>query len=267
MSTIISSVSESAEATTASVALEDVSLRFRRYGDVQPSFRRALLHTIMRRSHSQVSDFWLFENVNLRIGSGERIGVVGRNGAGKTTLLKVISGIYPPTHGQRRVRGLVAPLIELTAGMNIELSGMENIILMGTMFGAHPKEMKARAAEILDFAELREFADTPVKYYSTGMRMRLAFSIATGTPSEIQLMDEVFSAGDASFIPKAAERMKGLMDESHIVIFASHNIRLVRDLMSRVIWVDKGRLIRDGDPNTVCDEYLASLGAKKKKQA
>ena len=246
----------------ALIELGSVALRFRKYPGIHPSFKQAVLNAVLRRSYSRVSEFWLFRDLNIRIDHGERVGIIGRNGAGKTTLLKVISGIYTPTRGRVRVVGLIAPIIELTAGMNIELSGIENILLMGSLLGLPAKTVKKKIDSIIEFAGIEDFATTPLKYYSTGMRMRLAFSIITDIHSEILLMDEIFAAGDADFIPKATARMHQLMDASHIVVFVSHNISLVKELTKRVIWLEKGRIVRDGPPSEVCDEYIAHLTAK-----
>ncbi|MBS3735236.1 MAG: ABC transporter ATP-binding protein [Phycisphaerae bacterium] len=246
----------------AGIELAGVSLRFRRYADQTPSFRQTILNAVLRRNYSSASEFWLYRDLNLSIAHGERVGVIGRNGAGKTTLLKVILGIYTPTAGRVRVRGLIAPLIELTAGLNIELSGWENIFLMGSLLGLSTEQMKQRAGDILRFAELEDFAGMPMKYFSAGMKMRLVFSIATGVPNEIMLMDEVFAAGDAGFISKATDRMHELVDSSHIVVFASHNISLVKKLTTRVIWLERGRIVADGDPASICDDYLAHMAAE-----
>ena len=242
----------------AAIELDAVSLRFRRYGDSRPAIKQAVLNAIFSRSYAKTRDFWLFRDLNLRISHGQRVGIVGANGAGKSTLLKVISGIFYPTAGRVRVTGRIAPLIELGAGLNPELSGVENVYLNGAILGFSPAQMSAKMERILEFAGLEPFARTPLKYYSTGMLMRLAFAIATDVEPEILIIDEIFAAGDAEFIRKASGRMHKLMDSSHIVVMVSHDLSLIRQFTSRVLWIDKGKIAADGKADDVCEQYLRS---------
>jgi len=237
------------------IQLSDVSVTFRSYSGVAPSLKRTVLATLLRRRTASRRDFVLFDRLNLTINSGERVGVIGPNGAGKSTLLRVIAGIYPPQKGQVRTAGRVIPLIELGTGMHPEMSGRDNITLSGTIFGFTPKQMKDKAERILEFAGLTAFADTPLKYYSAGMKKRLGFSIATEVEPEILLMDEVFAGGDASFIRKARQRIYSLLDASHVVVLVSHSLGRIREVASRVIWIEKGAVHMDGDPKSVCDAY------------
>ena len=239
------------------IDLEAVSLRFRKYGDSSPTLKQTVLNTIFRRSYGQVRDFWIFRDLAIQFRHGDRVGLIGANGAGKSTLLKVIAGIYHPTGGTVRVCGNVAPLIEFGAGLNPDLSGIENIYLNGALLGFRPREMAGKIQGILEFAGLNDFAQTPVKYYSSGMVMRLAFSIATDIDPEILLIDEVFAAGDAEFMGRATARMHRLLDTSHIVVLVSHNMDLIKDMCSRVVWLHEGRVRRDGDADSVCGEYLS----------
>jgi ABC-type polysaccharide/polyol phosphate transport system ATPase subunit len=238
------------------VELGNVSLRFRLYGDLNPSLKQTVLNSIFRRSYARNREFWLFRDVSLNLRHGQRVGIIGANGAGKSTLLKLICGVYYPTAGTIRVRGRVAPLIEFGAGLNPEISGIENIYFNGALLGRRPREMAEKIDGILDFAGLREFAETPIKYYSSGMLMRLAFSIATDVDPEVLLIDEIFSAGDAAFFDRATDRMRRLMDSSHIVVLVSHDLQLIRSVTNRVIWLEQGRIAGDGDPQEVCDAYL-----------
>jgi len=250
-----------ADAEQACIELVAASLRFRKYGERSPSLKQAVLDKLFRRSYSKTQDFWIYRDLTLRIDHGQRVGVIGPNGAGKSTLLKIISGIYHPTLGTVRVVGAIAPLIELGAGLNMELSGLENIFLMGALLGFGPKIMNAKVEDILEFAGLQEFAATPIKYYSTGMLLRLAFSIATDVHPEILLVDEVFAGGDAEFVQRATARMRELMDNSNIVVLVSHSMNLIRDMTSRAIWIELGRVVADGDPDAVCREYERRHGA------
>src|SRR5947209_3182264 len=188
----------------APVELRDVSLKFVSYYDKQYSLKRAALDLVLRREGPTPSaEFWALRGVDLRVSKGERLGVVGHNGAGKSTLLRLLARIYPPTSGAVSVRGNVAPLIEMGAGFNTELSGRDNILLNGAMLGFGRKEMEAKVDGILEWTGLREFADLPLKYYSSGMSSRLAFGIATEIDPDILLLDETLSAGDAAFVEKA----------------------------------------------------------------
>lgn len=249
-------------ANSALVELEDVSLRFVSYFDKQYSLKRAVLDLVLRRD-APVPDaeFWALREVSLRIGKGERVGIVGSNGAGKSTLLRLLARIYPPTSGALAVRGTVAPLIEMGAGFNPELSGTDNILLNGAMLGFSKREMQTKVEGIYEFTGLREFADLPLKYYSSGMYMRLAFAIATEIDPDILLIDESLGAGDAAFLEKAKARILGLLDRSNVVIIVSHDLVALRQMCNRGIWMKKGQVAGDGPIDEVIDRYLEDAGA------
>ena len=196
----------------------------------------------------------------MRIGKGERIGVVGANGAGKSTLLRLLARIYPPTAGSISVQGTVAPLIEMGAGFNPELSGNDNILLNGAMLGFSRRQMLRKMDGIYEFTGLREFADLPLKYYSSGMYMRLAFAIATEIDPEILLIDEALGAGDAAFVDKAKARIRGLLDRSHAVVVVSHDMDALREICTRGLWMRHGELVGDGPIDEVIDRYLEDAG-------
>jgi ABC-type polysaccharide/polyol phosphate transport system ATPase subunit len=245
------------------IELRDVSLRFINYSDKQYSLKRAVLDLVLRRdSPVPVSEFWVLRNINLRINRGERVGIVGSNGAGKSTLLRLVARIYPATSGTVEVLGNVAPLIEMGAGFNPELSGFDNILLNGAMLGFPRRDMLAKVDRIYEFTGLREFADLPLKYYSSGMYLRLAFGVATEIDPEILLIDEALGAGDASFRDKAKDRIVKLLDRSHAVILVSHDMNSLRQLCTRGLWMRQGQLVADGPIEKVINEYLAwSLSA------
>jgi ABC-type polysaccharide/polyol phosphate transport system ATPase subunit len=238
------------------VELRDVSLRFLSFHDKQYSLKRAALDLLLRREVPPDTDFWALRGVSLRIGSGERVGIVGSNGAGKSTLLRVLARIYPPTSGSLAVRGTVAPLIEMGAGFNPELSGRDNILLNGAMLGFSRRQMMDKVDAIFEFTGLREFADLPLKYYSSGMYMRLAFAIATEVDPEVLLIDEALGTGDAAFTAKAKARLRGLLDRSNVVVIVSHELSILRELCSRGIWMKRGGIAADGPIGEVIDRYL-----------
>jgi ABC-type polysaccharide/polyol phosphate transport system ATPase subunit len=249
--------------TEALVELRDVSLRFVSYYDKGYSLKRAVLDLVLRRDAPvPVSEFWALRGINLSIGKGERIGIVGHNGAGKSTLLRLMARIYPPTSGSLAIRGTVAPLIEMGAGFNPELSGTDNILLNGAMLGIKRRDMLPKVDGIFDFTGLREFADLPLKYYSTGMFMRLAFAIATEIDPDILLIDESLGSGDAAFVEKAKARIRGLLDRSNVVVIVSHDVNALRQLCSRGIWMQRGEVMADGPIDEVINTYLQAAKPK-----
>ncbi len=241
------------------VSFQNVGLKFRKYGGGGAgSLKQAVLDRFFRKNYRQTSEFWLYRDLNFTIRRGDRVGIIGHNGAGKSTLLRMICGIYRPSLGTIAVTGRIAPLLELGAGFNPELSGLENIFLNGAVLGFSRREMARKVESILDFAGLRDHARVPVKYYSSGMQLRLAFSVATDTDPEILLIDEVFSAGDQDFQDRATRRMHHLIDASHCMAFVSHAIPHVKQFCNRAIWIDHGRIAMSGSVDEVCDAYQHS---------
>ncbi len=241
----------------APIELQGVSLRFVSYYDKQYSLKRAALDLLLRRvGPVPNSEFWALRDINLRIDRGDRVAIIGHNGAGKSTLLRLLGRIYPPTSGTLRVHGTVAPLIEMGAGFNPELSGADNILLNGAMLGFSRRQMMARVDGIFEFTGLREFADLPLKYYSSGMYARLAFAIATEIDPDILLIDESLNAGDAAFVEKAKARIRGLLDRSNVVVLVSHDLDTLRELCNRAVWMKHGSIVGDGPVNEVIDAYL-----------
>ncbi len=195
-------------------------------------------------------------DLNLIIRDGDRIGVLGHNGAGKSSLLKLISGIYPPTCGKVSVEGKMATLFELSTGFEMEATGWENIMLRGLMLGENPETMKIKMNEIAEFSELGDFLSVPVKFYSSGMFIRLAFSVSTIIEPEILLLDEVMAAGDAKFIEKAQKRMRELMDSVKILVFVSHSMESLKMFCNQCIWLDNGKIKMQGEPQSIIDKYI-----------
>lgn len=239
------------------VELSDVSLRFVSYADKQYSFKRSALDLLLRRESPAVSrEFWALRDVNLQMMKGERIGILGFNGAGKSTLLRLLARIYTPTYGRLMVKGTVAPLIEMGAGFNPEMSGNDNIMLNGAMLGIKPREMRKKVDGIYDFTGLREFADLPLKYYSSGMYARLAFAIATEVDPEILLIDESLGAGDVIFVDRAKARIKDLLNRSNLVVIVSHDLGSLHKMCTRGIWMHEGKVQADGPISDTITKYL-----------
>lgn len=240
------------------IEIKDLSLAFRLYHDKGSSLKESFASLFKKNKKSKYSEFMALNEVSLTIKHGDRIGIVGHNGAGKSTLLKTICGIYEPTVGAVNVSGSIAPLLEIGAGFNIELSGRQNIYLNGAILGYSKSRLKEIESEIIEFTGLEEFIDTPVKYYSTGMYMRLAFSIATAVHPDILILDELFAGGDAEFIDKALIRMHEFINKSSIMVFVSHQPDLLLKLCNRVVWLDHGKILMDGDPSDVINKYLSN---------
>ena len=209
---------------------------------------------VLNRKRSY-TEFWALRDISFTVRPGERLGVLGYNGAGKSTLLKVIAGVMKPTEGTVEIHGVVAPLLELGAGFDMNYSGRENIFLYGATMGYSRAYIRARYDEILEFSELQDFIDAPVKNYSSGMRARLGFSIATAVEPEVLIVDEVLSVGDAKFRRKSEAKIKSMFDKGVTVLFVSHNTAQVRNLCDTAILLDKGRVIAQGGADEVCDMY------------
>jgi len=196
-------------------------------------------------------------DITLTIKNGERVGLVGHNGAGKSTLLRLLSGVYTPSGGQIEVNGKVGSLIDVSFGIDQEASGLENIYLRGALLGLSRSTIKSKLDEIIEFSGLGDFIDMPVRTYSSGMHMRLAFSVSTIIRPEILLMDEWLSVGDEGFQARAEERIKALVDSTHILVIASHSRELIRKTCNRAIWLEHGQIKMDGTSESVTDAYFS----------
>lgn len=199
--------------------------------------------------------FWALQDVSLEAYKGEVIGIIGRNGSGKSTILKIIAGLFKPTKGSVVTKGAIVPMLELGSGFDPELTGRENVFLNGAILGYTEKFLKEQFDQIVEFSEIGEFIDMPIKTYSSGMMMRLAFSIATVVHPEILIIDEILSVGDEAFQQKSHKKMMELMHGGATVLFVSHNIDQIRRLCNRVVWLDHGKVVMQGDAETVCKAY------------
>ena len=199
------------------------------------------------------------KNMNLNIKEGERVSIIGHNGAGNSTFLKMVCGIYPPTRGTLDVSGKISSMFELATGFEMESSGWDNIYLRGLMLGETPESIKEKMKEIAEFSELGDFLEMPVKYYSSGMFVRLAFSVSTAIKPDILLLDEVVAAGDASFLKKAEKRMNEMIDIAKIMVLVTHSMETAEKFTDRSIWMEKGEIMMDGKPKNVIKEYLKNM--------
>ncbi|XOK60431.1 ABC transporter ATP-binding protein [Paenibacillus elgii] len=239
------------------VEINDVSMMFNlsreKIDNVKEYFIRFVKGQII------FEEFWALKNISLNMKKGESLGIVGLNGSGKSTLLKLIAGVLKPTTGNISVYGTVAPLIELGAGFDFDLTARENIFLNGAILGYSRAQMKEKFEEILDFAELWDFVDVPIKNFSSGMVARLGFSIATISRPDILIADEILGVGDYKFQKKCEERMADIIGNGATVILVSHSIDTVKKICTNVAWLNKGQLISVGPTDTVCKEYMAHM--------
>jgi ABC-2 type transport system ATP-binding protein/lipopolysaccharide transport system ATP-binding protein len=242
------------------VTLEDVGVRYRVPHGGTRSIKEFLL--LAMRGQLRFDDFWAVEHIGLSVGSGERLGIIGRNGAGKSTLLQVIAGVLRPTTGRVDVRGRVAPLLQLGAGFDPDLSGRENVYLNGTLLGMKRATIRDRFDAMVEFAELENFIDAPLRTYSTGMAARLGFAIATECQPEILLLDEVLSVGDEAFQVKCVQRLREFTDRGTTLILVTHDANLVLHECTRVVWILDKHVEADGDPAHVLGAYHYYLGGR-----
>ena len=208
----------------------------------------------------------ILDDITFKVYKGERVGILGFNGAGKSTLLKIISGIYEPTEGRITINGKIAPLLALSAGFDKNYSGKNNIFLNASFLSMDENYVKEKYDEIVEFSELGEFINYPVKNYSKGMRAKLGFSVATLMKPDLLIIDEILSVGDFKFRKKSSEKIDSMMEDGVTVLLVSHSIRQIKRICDRCIWIENGRIAMEGDAETVCDAYLKSTGSRKKKK-
>lgn len=239
------------------IKVENVSMHFRMDKNRTTSLKEWVVSFL--KGKQQYETFHALDDVSFDVKRGEIFGIIGRNGAGKSTLLKVVSGIYKPTKGTAVTAGRIAPMLELGSGFDSELSGHDNIFLNGAILGFSEEFLQSKYDEILAFSELGDFIHQPIKTYSSGMMMRLAFSVATIVEPEILIVDEILAVGDAAFQAKSHARMMELMQGGTTVLFVSHSLEQIRAMCDRVMWLEKGSVKMVGETGEVCDAYLATL--------
>jgi len=231
--------------------------------DLRLSKKRKLRDTVLRDGrHAQSGKFWALREVDFTVAAGESVAVIGPNGAGKSTMLQVLAGILEPSVGTVEVRGKIATLLQLGAGFDPELNARENTLLVGEFLGVPHREMIRRLPAILEFADLGEFADAEVRTYSSGMRARLGFSVATSVEPDVLLLDEVLSTGDAAFIEKSRGRIMELMKRARAIVFVTHDLDSAANFCTRAIELDGGRIVADGPANRVIAAYKKKMAKR-----
>ena len=237
------------------IEASDVSMRFRLMENRATSLKEFATRKL--RGDIKTQDFWALKHVSFDVYKGEVLGIIGRNGSGKSTLLKIIAGIMKPTEGSVTTRGNIVPMLELGSGFDMEMTGRENIFLNGAILGYSEEFLNSKYDEIVEFSELGQFINVPIRNYSSGMLARLAFSVATVVNPEILIVDEILSVGDEEFQAKSRARMMELMSGGTTVLFVSHNINQIQEMCNRVLWLDAGNQKMIGSTEHVCEMYIS----------
>ncbi len=242
-----------AEEKQLMLSIQDVSMRFRKEEDHSGSLKETVISAFSGKL--KFTEFYALTHVSFDVYKGDVLGIIGRNGAGKSTILKIISGIMKPTEGKVDRYGNIVPMLELGSGFDMDLSGQENVFLNGAILGYDKEFLHSKYDEILEFSELHDFINMPLRNYSSGMIMRLAFSIATVVKPEILIVDEILAVGDENFQRKSRARMMELMSGGTTVLFVSHDLNQIREMCNRVVWLDGGTVRLQGPCKEVCDAY------------
>ncbi|MGN0573165.1 MAG: ABC transporter ATP-binding protein [Acutalibacteraceae bacterium] len=235
------------------IVVDNMSMMFNLNKEKVDNIKEYVIKLLTRKLH--FTEFWALNDISFTVEKGDRVGVLGFNGAGKSTLLKVIAGVLKPTKGTVKVNGVIAPMLELGAGFDMNYSGKENIYLYGATMGYSRKFIDEKYDEIVEFSELKDFIEVPVKNYSSGMRARLGFAIATAVEPEILILDEVLSVGDAKFRKKSEAKIRSMFDKGITVLFVSHSVDQVLNICNKAIILDKGRIIAQGSAEEICEKY------------
>lgn len=237
------------------IILKNVSMKFNLGVEKEGSLKMIFINLFSRKKKKNKEYFWALKNIDFRIDKGDVVGIIGANGAGKSTLLKVVSGVYKPTTGTVTVNGKISPMIELGAGFDAELTARENIYLNGAILGYSKEFLEEKFDEIVEFSELKDFLDVPVKNFSSGMVAKLAFSISTIVDPEVLIVDEILSVGDIKFQEKSKNKMMSMIKGGTTVLYVSHSIATIKELCNKVIWLEHGEIVKIGDAKDLCDEY------------
>lgn len=237
------------------INIDKVSMRFNLGIEKDSSLKQFFVDTFSGKKKKKSEEFWALKDVSFHIDKGEVVGLIGSNGAGKSTLLKVVSGVMKPTEGSVSVNGVISPMIELGAGFDANLTARENIYLNGSILGYSKQFINEKFDEIVEFSELKEFLDVPVKNFSSGMTAKLAFSIATIVNPEILIVDEILSVGDIKFQEKSKSKMMEMIKGGTTVLYVSHTLDSIKEICTKVVWLSHGEIVKIGKPKEVCDEY------------
>lgn len=235
------------------IKVDGVSMRFNLASEKIDGIKEYLIRSLKKKI--VYNEFWALKNVSFEVCKGDSVGLIGLNGSGKSTMLKIIAGVLKPTQGKICVNGSVAPLIELGAGFDFDLTAKENVFLNGALLGYSREYLKAHYEDIVEFSELGAFMDVPVKNFSSGMVSRLAFAIATIGQPDILIVDEALSVGDYHFQQKCEARIHRMKENGTTILFVSHNMEQVKSLCSKIIWLEKGTIKKIGNPEKICEEY------------
>lgn len=246
------------------IIVDDVSMRFNLGIEKGFSLKQFFVELgdpkLRKNKKEKNKDFWALSGVNFTVKKGEVVGFVGSNGAGKSTLLKIVAGVMKPTKGSVKSYGNICPMIELGAGFDMELTARENIYLNGAVMGYSKKFIDSKFDEIVEFSELHDFLDVPVRNFSSGMVARLAFSVATIVDPEILIVDEILSVGDIAFQAKSEAKMRAMITGGTTVLYVSHSLESIEKLCDRVVWLEHGKIIDVGVPEVICKKYKEKMG-------
>ena len=242
------------------ITLNNVSMKFNLGVEKDNSLKMMFINFLTPKKKKKKKEyFWALRDIDFTIEKGDVVGIIGSNGAGKSTLLKVVSGVYKPTTGTVTVDGKISPMIELGAGFDSELTARENIFLNGAILGYSKEFILEKFDAIVEFSELKDFLDVPIKNFSSGMVAKLAFSISTIVEPEILIVDEILSVGDIKFQEKSKNKMMSMIKGGTTVLYVSHSIDSIKELCSKVIWLDHGKIVKIGNAKEICDEYYKKL--------
>lgn len=238
------------------IELKNVSMKFNLGIEKNFSIKQAFVNFFSFKHKKKKKEyFWALQDISFKVDKGEVVGLIGSNGAGKSTLLKIVSGVMKPTKGKITVNGVISPMIELGAGFDQELTARENIFLNGAILGYSKEFLESKFDEIVEFSELKDFLDVPVKNFSSGMTAKLAFSIATIVNPEILIVDEILSVGDIKFQEKSKNKMLEMIKGGTTVLYVSHSLSSIKELCDKVVWIEHGKMIKMGETKKICEEY------------